>query len=480
MSRFDWGAYLPAKPAIACFLTGLICFASIVPAESPILEVLAVGLGICCVITGVCVSRLNLHKGSTSHGQASQSLNLVLNAEQAMQLFLREAEIATSQRRKLENHLDRFEASIKDIRVSLNAAIAHMSDASSELTMTAETSAFDAQEANASTQQAAQHVGSIAQDVEDLSVSASQLADNAQAASTFVSETVHATKTAMNTVESLNQSVGDIESVIQMIVAISEKTNLLALNATIEAARAGEAGKGFAVVAQEVKALVGQTTQATDQVKARIHSIQSDTHSSVEALRDVSERVEQLKGFTQKVDQAVTNQTGASQRIAQAMSLAVSGTQQATSAVDMVSSAVSTTTSQAERVIDVSVNLNSSASSLDKAIGQITDRVSDDIADRRKGPRVPVRILAKLVCGDQSIDAVSEDLSIGGVKLTLAEPLGEHTHGQVQFDSFTPLQGAIIRFDNPHLIAINFDNEFENAEALVAYLQTGNQPSIAA
>jgi methyl-accepting chemotaxis protein len=71
----------------------------------------------------------------------------------------------------------------------------------------------------------------------------------------------------------LRQEIGKIEDVAEEIKAIASQTNLLALNATIEAARAGEAGKGFAVVAGEVKALSGQTTQATENVGTVLRSL---------------------------------------------------------------------------------------------------------------------------------------------------------------------------------------------------------------
>ena len=68
----------------------------------------------------------------------------------------------------------------------------------------------------------------------------------------------------------LDNAVAQIGTMTSSIDAISRQTNLLALNATIEAARAGEAGKGFSVVAAEVKALSGQTAQATQQIRDRI------------------------------------------------------------------------------------------------------------------------------------------------------------------------------------------------------------------
>jgi len=64
-------------------------------------------------------------------------------------------------------------------------------------------------------------------------------------------------------IESLTEQISGVSGVADQIDAIALQTNLLALNTTIEAARAGEAGKGFAVVVGEVKALAGQTSEAT-------------------------------------------------------------------------------------------------------------------------------------------------------------------------------------------------------------------------
>ncbi len=77
----------------------------------------------------------------------------------------------------------------------------------------------------------------------------------------------------------------EITKVTDLITAIASQTNLLALNATIEAARAGDTGRGFAVVAQEVKALAGQTAQATRDIGARIGAMQQSTGRSVAAIQ---------------------------------------------------------------------------------------------------------------------------------------------------------------------------------------------------
>jgi methyl-accepting chemotaxis protein len=68
----------------------------------------------------------------------------------------------------------------------------------------------------------------------------------------------------------LREALARVGKVAEGIAVIARQTNLLALNATIEAARAGEAGRGFAVVAGEVKALAGQTANATRDIEATL------------------------------------------------------------------------------------------------------------------------------------------------------------------------------------------------------------------
>jgi len=78
-----------------------------------------------------------------------------------------------------------------------------------------------------------------------------------------------------------HESVGQV---LDMIVTISEQTDLLALNAAIEAARAGEYGRGFAVVADEVRSLSRRTTEATDEVRKLMDTIRAGNQEAVSLM----------------------------------------------------------------------------------------------------------------------------------------------------------------------------------------------------
>ncbi|NEU14867.1 chemotaxis protein [Methylobacterium sp. BTF04] len=133
--------------------------------------------------------------------------------------------------------------------------------------------------------------GSISAAIEQLAASIAELSENSQASASTAERARDAMgasmaemqlgRQAMTTIAGrvdrisaclkvLDGAVTQIGTMTSSIDAISRQTNLLALNATIEAARAGEAGKGFSVVAAEVKALSGQTAQATQQIRDRI------------------------------------------------------------------------------------------------------------------------------------------------------------------------------------------------------------------
>lgn len=208
---------------------------------------------------------------------------------------------------------------------SMNDTVGTISSVSEELGVSAQTTSIQARTASGSAESIRESVDSVAAASSQMSSSITEIATQVKNAAEISKSAVQLASSTDHSIRQLAESSNKIGQVIRVITSIAEQTNLLALNATIEAARAGEAGKGFAVVANEVKELAKETATATENIQRMIASIQTDTNTSVDAISEIVETVDQINAIQSSISVAVEQQMSTTQNISRSVQSAAEG-----------------------------------------------------------------------------------------------------------------------------------------------------------
>jgi methyl-accepting chemotaxis protein len=294
-----------------------------------------------------------------------------------MEAEQKEAEARTAARRKADmmNLANGFEAAVGEIIEIVSSASTELEASASSLTATADRSQHMATTVAAASEEAATNVQSVAAATEELSSSVNEISRQVQESAGMASTAVTQAHATTSRVSELSKAASRIGDVVELINTIAGQTNLLALNATIEAARAGEAGRGFAVVASEVKALAEQTAKATGEIGAQISGIQSATHESVGAIKEITVSIEHLSEIASTIASAVEEQGAATQEISRNVQQAAQGTQQVSSNVVDVQRGATETGTASSQVLSAAQQLSRESNRLRLEVGKFLETV---------------------------------------------------------------------------------------------------------
>lgn len=320
-----------------------------------------------------------------------------------MSVLLSEAEV-------MQKNLSEIIGKVKDVSQTLVDNIAEVTKESESSFGRANQITTSMQELSASTMKMGDYVQDIQTQmieigncVNDISLSVDHLyntsenivktnqeaQDNMDMIMTNSRQSVEAVRDIALQIKETNSSITEVDKAVELILSISQQTNLLSLNASIEAARAGEFGRGFAVVAEEIRHLSEQSAEGAEMIKNlaqtitqkskksveladKVHSLiiheqenVSKTQNKYEELsRDITVSVEEIKSIADKTD----NLTDYKERVIDNVQNLSAISEENTANNEEVNNNIDEITSEVQIVNDNCEKMNDMAKKLEKSV----------------------------------------------------------------------------------------------------------------
>ncbi|WP_218048623.1 methyl-accepting chemotaxis protein [Curvivirga aplysinae] len=371
--------------------TQISIIASIISAAMAVVLAYLLARGIAKPIVSMTESMVGLSEGDTSvEVPAKERKDEIGSMAQAVQVFKdnairvkqledqREAERvqAEAEKKRLMSELaDDFEANVGHIVDVVSGRSSEMRNIAQSLSGISDETSSRAGVVATTAEGVSNDIQTVASAAEELSYSVQEINSQVERSSAISEEAVQNAEKASERVGGLEETADKVSNVIQLINEIAEQTNLLALNATIEAARAGDAGKGFAVVANEVKSLATQTARATEEISTQINDMQSATDEVVEAIKGISDSIEQMNSISSMVAGAVVQQGAATQEIARNVQGVSAGTHEVSSVISDMSVSAEKSGSESQVALSAAEELSSQADRLKSELTKFLNQI---------------------------------------------------------------------------------------------------------
>ncbi len=267
-------------------------------------------------------------------------------------------------RRAIDVAISSFRERVETVLKTVSQSATAMKAAAKTLLATSDHTLQRTEGALHGSNEASMNVETAATAATELASSIKEISRQLTQTNEVVRSAAHAANATNDDIAALAQVAQKIGDVVKLIQDIAGQTNLLALNATIEAARAGEAGRGFAVVASEVKSLAVQTAKATEEITREILAVQGCTANAVNAIRAITQRMQDINHYTTEVAGSVEQQEAATGEISHNVASAAGSAKAIVSALDEVAGGVTQTRSSARTMLAASEDVEKATAQL--------------------------------------------------------------------------------------------------------------------
>lgn len=216
------------------------------------------------------------------------------------------------------------------------------------------------EEMGGATREVAQNAADTVAEVEALNRSADDGVKQLDNAISQLDNLAEQIQGAAGVINQLSERSDKIASVLDVILGISEQTNLLALNAAIEAARAGEQGRGFAVVADEVRELASKTQASTEDIQKMINDLQSGVSNAVSSITQSVDMAGTSVSLSRKTMESIAVVKTSAGRIYDFTAQTASATEEQSKVTDEINENLSNLASMSKDVMEISKRISHS------------------------------------------------------------------------------------------------------------------------